>query len=50
MRRLPKFFCTVDKVASAAIPAPKYMARDAAPAQTKTIEGVTVIPDDEIPF
>lgn len=50
MRRLPKFFCTVDRVATATVPPAKYLVRDASATPTKTIEGVTVIPDDEIPF
>lgn len=50
MRRLPKFFCAVDKVPTATTPTPKYLTRDAAAPAPQTIAGVTVIPDDEIPF
>lgn len=56
MRRLPKWFCNIDKVATAAVPAPKYI-NGVGPAATTTVSSnindFVNVPDngaDEIPF
>lgn len=49
MRRLPKWFCTVDAVKNAKIPEPKYLPHQAQPADNSFIQ----VPDtmeDSIPF
>lgn len=56
MRRVPKWFCNIDKVANATVPAPKYLngSGPAAPAQPAgNVNDFVNVPDDatdEIPF
>lgn len=56
MRRVPKWFCNIDKVANAPVPAPKYLngSGPAAPAQSAgNVNDFVNVPDDaaeEIPF
>lgn len=49
MRRLPRFFCSWDKVADSKVPETKYL-NGKSPAAGPSIPGFTQVADDEIPF
>lgn len=50
MRRLPRFFCSWDKVKESTVPDPKYL-NNSAPASTPAaFPGFTAVAEEEIPF